>query len=173
MLDLVGRDRELSELAESGGDIVLVGPPGSGKTRLLAQVDRAMFVERYDPERMADDIRTFAPPIIVVDDAHLSPGGDKIRLLRRIRHDEDLRFRILVVGWPEHQEELSALLPDAQVLPLGDLERQQVAELLRQIGITSLLLTSELINQVKGRPGSHWPNSWARARRLRCCRGMR
>ncbi|MGH8896403.1 MAG: hypothetical protein ACRDZ4_05110 [Egibacteraceae bacterium] len=152
MLDLVGRDQELRELAESRGDIVLVGPPGSGKTRLLAEVERAMFVERYDPERLADDIRTFAPLLVVVDDAHLR-ASDRVRLLRRIRHDEDSQFRIVVVGWPERQEELRALLPDAQVVTLGDLEREQIAELLRQMGITGLLLTAELIDQAKGRPG--------------------
>lgn len=31
MLDLVGRDQELRELAESRGDIVLVGPPGPAR----------------------------------------------------------------------------------------------------------------------------------------------
>ncbi len=89
----------------------------------------------------------------MVDDAHLSPGSDGVRLLRRIRHDEDSQFRIVVVGWPERQEELCALLPDAQVLVLGDLEREQAAELLRQTGITALAMTAELINQAQGRPG--------------------
>ncbi|MGH8901797.1 MAG: hypothetical protein ACRDYA_08950 [Egibacteraceae bacterium] len=152
MLELVGRDREMRQLVESSRDIVVVGPPGSGKTRLLAQVERAMFVERYDPERLGDDIRTFTPPIIVVDDTHLRVN-DEVQLLRRIRHDEDLQFRIVVVGWPEHQEKLRALLPDARVLTLGDLEREQVAGLLQQMGIRGLVLTAELISQAKGRPG--------------------
>lgn len=152
MLDLVGRQRELADLLDSDGDAILVGVPGSGKTRLLAELDGAMFVARHDPARLADDIRAFAPRIVVVDDAHLRDDS-LVRDLRLIRHDEHREFRIVLTGWLGSVEQLERALPVARVVTLGDLEREQVAELLRQMGITRHVLVREILEQAEGRPG--------------------
>jgi hypothetical protein len=73
---LVGRAEELrhiSGLLDDGQDVVLVGPPGVGKTRICAELgDGVMFVESTDEGRLLDDVRELAPRVVVVDDADTS-----------------------------------------------------------------------------------------------------
>jgi hypothetical protein len=153
MLDLVGRRQELDDLRNGEGDVVLVGTPGSGKSRLLAELDGAMFVERqHDPARLADDLRTFAPRLVVIDDAPLKDGS-VVRDLRLIRHEERGTFRIVLAGWPSSVEQLQSALPRARVMTLDELEREQVGQLLRQAGITRDVLVREILDQAEGRPG--------------------
>lgn len=86
-LPLVGRNHKLQEIAAAEDDLVVSGPPGVGKTRLLTFIEGVYFVDR-DAEfgRLADDIRWLQPDILVVDDA--GESEQLIRQLVRFRHVE-------------------------------------------------------------------------------------
>jgi hypothetical protein len=79
-LPLLGRDREVEEISSARGDLVVSGPPGVGKTRLLAAIQGAYFVDQ-DAEfgRLSDDLRWLQPQVLVVDDA----GAAEMRLSAR------------------------------------------------------------------------------------------
>jgi hypothetical protein len=153
-LPLLGRDRELEEIAAAQGDLVVWGPPGVGKTRLLASMQGLYFVDQ-DAEfgRLADDLRWLQPQILVVDDA----GGAErlIRQLVRLRVVEsDIgTYRIIAACWPDEVELTGLWLEPAQTVELGLLERRELDQLLVSMGITGQLARSEILNQAEGRPG--------------------
>lgn len=151
-VELIGRSEELDQLNAADADVVLVGATGMGKTRLAAELDNAMFVQRHnDPSRLADDLRQHRPEVVVVDDApeHL----DTLLLLRQLRQSEAVEFRILATTWPEEADEVAEQLPGARRLALPPLERVDAGRILEQLGISHYLLVGSILNQAEGRPG--------------------
>jgi hypothetical protein len=153
-LPLLGRDREVEEISSAQGDLVVSGPSGVGKTRLLAAIPDAYFVDQ-DAEfgRLADDLRWLQPQVLVVDDA----GGVErlIRQLVRLRvveHDVNT-YRIIAACWPDEVDRTGLWLGSAQVLQLELLERHILDQLLVSMRITGQLARSEILDQAEGRPG--------------------
>jgi hypothetical protein len=154
-LPLVGRESELVALrSTTERDVVLFGLPGSGKSRLLAEVDGAVFVDRDAAiATIADDLRILEPAVVVVDDA-----GDRLpalRQLRQLRSSEPdlLSFQIVAVCWPDEVDQLTDEAPTADVVGLDLLERAPMDELVRSMGITSMIARHEILAQAEGRPG--------------------
>lgn len=152
-LVLVGRGLELEEIDAGSGDLVVVGPPGMGKTRLLAEAHRVAFVE-HDPDggRLAEDLDDLEPAIVVVEDA-ARRGGD-LRIVQRTREEEShRRFRIAATAWPDEVEKVLEQLDGAVRLDLRLLERPDMDAILRQLGVTNYWLRSAILEQARGRPG--------------------
>lgn len=152
-LVLVGRGPVLQEVDARSGDLVVVGPPGIGKTRLLAEADRVAFLA-HDPDRgrLAEDLDEMEPVIVVVEDAARRLG--ELRLIQRMRLEEShRRFRTVATAWPDQVEEVLEQLEGAARLDLRLLERQDVDAILRQLGVTNYWLRSAILEQAGGRPG--------------------
>src|SRR5262249_43695150 len=74
--ELIGRDADQSWLRETSGDLLLVGQPGSGKTSLLYSIARegkGLFLVGEDIARVAPELRSKRPRVVLVDDAHAGP----------------------------------------------------------------------------------------------------
>src|SRR6185503_21284765 len=68
---LVGQQEALQWLQHTGGDRILVGPPGSGKTYLLFHLARqgfGLFLESDDAGRILEELRRLEPRVVIVDD---------------------------------------------------------------------------------------------------------
>jgi hypothetical protein len=153
-LPLVGREREVEELSAAEGDLVVSGPPGVGKTRVLAGVTEAYFVDHdAEPGRLADDLRWLDPKILVVDDA--GAAEQLIRRLVRFRIVEaDIaNYRIIVVCWPDEVDRVSQSLGSHQKLQLDLLERSDTDQLLLSMGITGQFARTQILDQAEGRLG--------------------
>lgn len=152
-LPLVARDDDLAAL-QGDDDVVVTGPPGVGKSRLMAELEGAVFVDKDASfEQIAADLRWTLPSVVVIDDA-----GEHAALIRRLlavrQTEADLfRFRLLVICWPDEVEPLRSSLASARVLELGLVERAPLNELLKAMGIASQLARGEILDQAEGRPG--------------------
>jgi hypothetical protein len=106
--ELVGRVEELRQLRallDDRPDVVLVGPPGVGKTRICAELgEGVMFVESTDEGRLLDDLRELEPQVIVVDDADAQL--EVLRLLQRARQEEGVQFALIGITWPGRVDRL-------------------------------------------------------------------
>jgi hypothetical protein len=152
-LVLVGRRPVLEEVDAGSGDLVVVGPPGMGKTRLLAEAHRVAFVE-HDPDhgRLAEDLDELEPAIVVVEDAARRP--EDLRLIQRMGLEEShRRFRIAATAWPDEAEKVLEQLEGAARLDIQLLERPEMDDILRQLGITNHWFRSAILEQAEGRPG--------------------
>jgi MoxR-like ATPase len=91
----VGRGSERSGVQaaiEAGRDVVLVGVPGVGKTRLATELDGSVaFLEHGDHGRVVDALVSMTPVAVVVDDAHTRP--EDLRVVRQAWVQEDLPSR--------------------------------------------------------------------------------
>ena len=153
-LPLVGRSEEVEELSAARSDQVLSGPPGVGKTRVLADIAGAYFVDPdADFGRLADDLRWLRPQLLVVDDA--GAAEQLIRRLVRFRivERDAADYRIITVCWPDEVDRVSQWLGSDQNVQLDLLERFQMDQLLLSLGITGQLARAEILDQSEGRPG--------------------
>ncbi|MGW0056503.1 hypothetical protein [Nocardia nova] len=153
-LPLVGRDDILSQIADNDTDIILVGKPGVGKTRLLAEIPNAVFVDPdADRERLADDIRWLHPEVIVIDDVSTAPT--LARYLQRLRLQESdwLGIRLIVACWPDEVDSIRDLLPNAVQIDLDLLERPEVDKVVQAMGISGITARRTILDQAEGRPG--------------------
>ena len=154
-IPLIGRDQELEQLQAVGGDLVLVGKPGIGKTFLLQKLvedDWGLFDEGWDIERLEDAIRDMEPARIVVDDAHLR--GDRLSTLRQLRTQMGADFTIAAVTWPGSGDEVAGALPGAAQFEIVELERDQILDVIEELGIEGpAALQAHLVNQAHGRVG--------------------
>lgn len=152
-LPLVARDDDLAAI-QGDDDVILTGPPGVGKSRLVAELNGAAFVDKDAPfEQVAADLRWALPTVVVVDDA-----GNDAALLRRLialRHqDHDLfRFRLIAICWPDEVEATRVAASSARSHELELVERGQLNNLLQLMGITGALARAEILDQAEGRPG--------------------
>jgi DNA polymerase III delta prime subunit len=154
-LPLVGRDSELDLLQSSTGDIILVGPPGVGKTRLAAALPRALFVDTDMATRqsLGDDLRWLTPECLIIDDC-----GNNLNLVRQLvklrRSDNDLlSYRIICVCWPDELKFVQDSLISCTVIPVELMERQHIDRLIIGMGIRNQLARHEILDQAEGRPG--------------------
>ncbi len=154
-IPLIGRDREFEQLKAIEGDIVVVGKPGIGKTFLLQQLmegDWGLFDNNWDISKLEDAVLDMQPSRIVVDDVHLLE--DRLTKLRQLRRQIDGDFAIAAVTWPGSVEEVLRELPGATQFEIGELERDQILGVIKEIGITGpLSLLAHLVNQAHGRVG--------------------
>ena len=152
-LPFAARDEDLAAAAEPG-DLVLSGPPGTGKSRLLGELPGAAFVDKdASLDSIADDLRWVQPQLVIVDDA---AGAEALvnRLLWLRRAEPDLfRFRLIAACWPPDADAVSDLLPSAQVYELGLMEREPLDGLVQAMGISGQLARREILDQAEGRPG--------------------
>ncbi len=152
---LVGRRSEveaLSAAVDACRDVVLVGVPGVGKTRLTGQLgDRVVYVEPTSLAHVHDDLLLVLPRAVVVDDAHAHP--DAVRILRHVRRQTDLLFSTVVTTWPDQLDEVRSWLPGALIINVGPLERTEMNTLVTSAGVTGHRSRAAVLDQADGRPG--------------------
>jgi hypothetical protein len=153
--NLVGRDTERSELQstiDAGQDVILLGVPGVGKTRLTTELDRrVVFLQPTEPGQVVDALVASNPAAVVIDDAH-----NRLRDLRVLRHarvQERLGFSIIATTWPDRIEQLADDLPDAKSVTVGLLELREMDAVVRSVGVTGHLARQVILQQARGRPG--------------------
>ena len=154
-ITLIGREQEIERLKAIEGDVVVVGKPGIGKTFLLQKLmedDWGLFDDGWDISHLEDAVRDMQPSNIVVDDAHLQ--GDRLRRLRQLRAQMGSNFSIAAVTWPGRVDEVAGALPGATHIEIGELERDQILAVIREMGIVGpTALQAHLVNQAHGRVG--------------------
>jgi len=151
-LPLVARGEDLAAVA-GAGDMILTGPPGVGKSRLLSELPGTGFVDKNAPlDNVSDDLRWALPSTVVVDDA--AGAGPLIgRLLWLRRTEPDLfTYRLIVTCWPPDAGDLQVLVPSARVHALDLMERGPLDSLIQAMGVTGRLARREILGQAEGRP---------------------
>jgi hypothetical protein len=125
-----------------------------GKTRLVAAVADVYFVD-HDAEigKLADDLRWIRPRRIAVDDA-----GQHLELLRQLgtlrqRESDLLDYQIIAICWPDEPDVVRDVLRSAEELDVDLLERRDVDEIVRAMGVTSTIARQQILDQAEGRPG--------------------
>jgi hypothetical protein len=153
-LPLVGRAEEMDLLAGAPGDVIVVGSPGTGKTRMLAELSDVVFVDPdAAPDRLAEDVRWLNPRLVALDDVMQRP--ELVGLIQRLRRQESdwMSIRLAVVCWPDELEEVRALVPGAQVVKLDLLERADIDTLVQSMGVTGVVARHMILDQAEGHPG--------------------
>jgi hypothetical protein len=160
-LALVGRAEILAEINRGADDLILVGAPGLGKTRLLAECDRMTFLEDgATSSRLADDLDDLRPAVVIIEDAVRRPTD--VRMVLRMRTEESGRnFRIVATAWADEVDTALGQLPGAMQLSLDLLELGDVDAILAQLNITDYWRRAAILDQARGRPG--WAMLLARA----------
>ncbi|HEU5352939.1 MAG TPA: hypothetical protein VFU65_00670 [Actinocrinis sp.] len=152
---LVGRDAELASLEAAvlaGRDVLVTGVPGVGKTRLATETSRrVMFLESAGLERLVDELLMERPEAVVVDDAHLRSA--ELRALRHARQQEGIAFPIIATCWPDSAPDVREMLPTATEVSIGLLERREMDELVKSVGVTGYRARVQVLRQAQGRPG--------------------
>ncbi len=152
---LLGRECDLATLNEAvadGRDIVVVGVPGVGKTRLTTELNgKVVYLEQAQADRLVDELLLAGPAAVVVDDAHTR--DDEMRMLRRARHGVDQAFAVIATTWPDRADDVMSALPGAVRLDLDLLERSDMNTLVTSLGVTGHRARSIVLDQAAGRPG--------------------
>lgn len=134
--DVMGRDSDISTLRgliNDHVDVLLVGVPGVGKTRLVSELDGAIwYLQPARSDKIVDAVLYAQPDAIVVDDAHTRLA--ELRVLRRLRIQEQLDFSIIATTWPDQAEDVCMELPRAHALRVDLLERSDMDTLVRSVG---------------------------------------
>jgi hypothetical protein len=150
-LTLLGLDDGVSKLLAASGDVILVGRPGTGKSRLAMEAEGVRFLtSRADADAVAESLRLHEPAHVVLDDAGLAI--DRLEMLLELRR-EGHRFAIIATTWTEHLDDVKRMLPDATVIEVLLLERKTIDALLKALGVTNYFLRVEILDQAEGRPG--------------------
>ena len=118
---LLGRAPEVAELLAAPGDVVIVGPAGTGKSRLAAEIPGRRFLTTHSTaDAVAASIRNDQPSHVVIDDAGLDIARLNMLLELRQQHYD---FRIVATTWAERLDDVRALLPDGTRIEIAELER--------------------------------------------------
>lgn len=156
-LGLIGRKGDLDWLQATGGDRVVVGEPGSGKTYLLhhhGQEAGGLFLNSKNLGPVADALREMEPAFVIADDAHLDP--DALVRLRHLREVTGATFEIVAATWKSGRDEVVEALgcsPD-HVHTLELLTRGEVLQIYERAGVeTSDAMMRELVAQASNKPG--------------------
>ena len=156
-IPLIGRDAkgaELAQLRAAGGDIVLAGKPGVGKTFLLEHLageDWGLFDLGWSVSELKDAVLGMRPRRVVLDDAHLSP--ERIAAVRQMHRETEAGFGIVAVSWPGRADEVAALLPDAKRIDVEELERNRIVEVIEAAGVADRDWQRLIADQADGRAG--------------------
>ena len=156
---LIGRRLDLKWLQQPGGNRLVVGQPGSGKTFLLyhfAKLGGGLFVNTTDREKIAQAIRALKPKALIVDDAHTQ--RDLLMSLRHLKTEIRADYSIIATCWPGDKEDIQSALDvpsvRASVRELQRLSRDQMVKVINHAGIQGpVAVVRELVNQADGRPG--------------------
>ncbi|MDX2056109.1 MAG: helix-turn-helix transcriptional regulator [Polyangiaceae bacterium] len=151
--EMLGRSSELAKARETESDVILLGGPGSGKTMLLLRLaDDGYFLSDGDRNAVTNSIRRHSPRVVIVDDAH--DNFTQFGLLVKLRRQLGAKFRIVVSAWPPYLEDLREHLPNAEVVSLGELDADVVADIVRSI-VPNLpnQAIKVIVRQADGRPG--------------------
>jgi hypothetical protein len=163
---LVGRDREIADIqtyVRHGDDVLLIGPPGVGKSRLLLEVDSNEDLVFAVPEAaryLANDLLSAPPSCVVLDDAHLHQ--DVLRELIHLRRQEGLTFSLVASTWPDQAETTADELPGCRRVTLDLMSRAEIDAIVQAAGVTGLHARWLVLEQADGRPG----------RALQLCRAL-
>jgi hypothetical protein len=151
----VGREQDLERLRHLSGDLLLTGKPGIGKTFVVERLmdeDWGLFDDGWDIAVLEDAIRDLAPARVVVDDAHLAP--ERIAKLRQLRREMDAKFAIVAVSWPGQKDPVASFLPDSTHYEIRELDRDQIVELIAEVGVHGPRhLQMLIVDQAQGRAG--------------------
>ena len=134
---LIGRDADLERLQAVTGDLLLVGKPGVGKTLLLEQLASegwGLFDAGWAIDKLEDAVREMKPRRVVIDDAHLKET-DRIPRVRQLRREMEAEFDIVAVSWPGRADAVAGNLPDPTRVVLAELERDQIVEVIVELGV--------------------------------------
>jgi hypothetical protein len=151
---LAERSGELADVRQATGDVVVVGKPGVGKTRLVAEIGDVVFVDPYAGiGQIADDLRADPPSLVALDDA-----GQHVEILRglvRLRHTEGdvLRFSIVAICWPDETPVVREVLGNAITIDVPLLDPKSIDAIVVGMGVTSLIARNQIVAQAQGRPG--------------------
>ncbi len=135
-IDLFSDNRKelFQEIIQRVDDILLVGPPGIGKTFILqkvAQEKKAYFVSNESNYDLARAIGFIRPEIIFIDDAHRK--SELLGKVCHLRNRIDWNFRIIATSWPaEHLTCAKHKGPfyNSQIIEMMLFTRDEVADLI-------------------------------------------
>ena len=88
VIELIGRQEDLTWLQTSNGDVIVTGQPGSGKTALMtafSEAENSFFLAGSNESEITAAFRELKPEIIILDDAHAYT--DRMDFLLRLRRD--------------------------------------------------------------------------------------
>lgn len=152
---LVGRTdalRDLGAAVDQGDDVSLVGLPGIGKSRLIAElIGTVHVIEPSARQYLFDDLFANDPATVVIDDTHLHL--DLLEEMVRIRAIEQLPFRIVAVCWPGVETRVESVLTAPVRVSIDRLARGELDELIRQVGVHGFRARQLVLDQADGRPG--------------------
>lgn len=148
---LLGREDEVEALLGATGDILIVGPAGSGKSRLAAEIPGRRFLTlKAEADDVAESLRLDQPTHVVLDDAGLDlPRLDMLLELRQQGHE----FAIIATTWAETADDVRARLSSAVRIDISLLERSEMDKTLKATGIGNYYLRGWILDLAEGRPG--------------------
>jgi len=157
-IESVGREADLEWLRATGGDRLVSGQPGSGKTFLLYQLTKegwGLFLVDDERRAIAGALAEEKPRVVIVDDAHASPSV--LEMLRHLRTETGVSFDIVATTWDGERdrvaEAMGGLSPD-QMHRLELLTREEILEVYRRAGIEGPEpMLAHLVDQAANKPG--------------------
>jgi hypothetical protein len=148
---LGGRDALIAKIKASPGDIVVIGGPGVGKTRLTAELEGARYLAPLaSPNEVTESLRDRTPAFVVVDDAGWNL--DRLRMMLDLRR-EGWQFRLVATVWPDHLPSVRRELPNATEIVVEPLDRKSMDDFIQALGVRDYFWRHSILEQAQGRPG--------------------